>query len=178
MSPGPGSAPRRYLLVAGLYVPHVVLLQPAAGVLRVPVGRPVQRGAHVGAGPAAQQLLPARVQPHEAAQVVQAAAAGDQAGALRAARPHLGGAEGPRPRRGHGPAAGPRPAPLPVRVPVPSGPVPPPRSARTCSSAYMHVRPGHAPRRAPPQPIGQQGRVGHGWGGEAPPQRRYPGKWE
>lgn len=164
--------PARYLLLAGLHLSHVVLLQPAAGVGRVPVGRPVQRGAHVGTGPPPQQLLPPRVQPHEAAQVVDAAAAADQAGALRAPRPHLGGAEGARRRRRHRP-----PLPVPLPVPLPAPLPAPPRSAHTCSSAYMHMPTGHAPLttapRPPRRPLGR-GAAGAGLGGRLRPRARCP----
>lgn len=97
-----GGGAGRYLRAGlGSEFAHVVLLQPAPRVVRVPVRGPVQRRAHVAARQLPEQLLPARVQGHEARHVVQPPAPQHQARTLRAALPQLGPAVGAR-RRGHG----------------------------------------------------------------------------
>lgn len=77
-----------------MQIAHVVLLEPAARVGRVPVRRPVQVGADILAGPRPQQLLAPRVVPHEASEVVEAGPAADPAVAGRQAPLDLGGREG------------------------------------------------------------------------------------
>ena len=84
---------RLYLRVS-LQVPHVVLLEPAARVVRVPVRWPVQVGADILTSPFPQQLLAPWVVPHEAGEVVEAGPAADPAGAGRQAPLDLGGGEG------------------------------------------------------------------------------------
>lgn len=73
---------------------HVVLLQPAAGIVRVSVRWPIQVGTDVLASPRPQQLLAPRMVPHEAGEVVEAGPAADPAGAGRQAPLDLGGREG------------------------------------------------------------------------------------
>lgn len=73
-----------YLRVS-LQLAHVVLLEPAARVGRVPVRRPIQVGADILASPCPQQLLAPRVVPHEVSEVVEASPAADPAGAGRQA---------------------------------------------------------------------------------------------
>lgn len=73
---------------------HVVLLEPAARVGRVPVRRPVQVVADILASPRPQQLLAPRVLPQEAGEVVEASPAADPASAGRQALLDLGGGEG------------------------------------------------------------------------------------
>lgn len=93
----------KYLRVS-LQLAHVVLLQPAARVGRVPVRRPVQVGTNILTSPRPQQLLAPRVVPHEASEVVEAGPAADPAGAGRQAPLDLGGREGDGGgrSRGHG----------------------------------------------------------------------------
>lgn len=73
---------------------HVVLLQPAAGVVRVSVRWPIQVGSDVLASPRPQQLLAPRMVPHKAGEVVEAGPAADPAGTSRQAPLDLGGREG------------------------------------------------------------------------------------
>lgn len=87
-------APARLYLLLPAQLSHVVLLQPAARVGRVPVRRPVQVGADVLARPGPQQLLAPRMVPHEAGEVVEAGPAADPAGAGRQAPLDLGEREG------------------------------------------------------------------------------------
>lgn len=87
--PGPGW----YLRVPSQFA-HVVLLQPAAGVVRVSVRWPIQVGTDVLASPRPQQLLAPRMVPHEVGEVVEAGPAADPAGAGRQAPLDLGGGEG------------------------------------------------------------------------------------
>lgn len=89
---GCGTTAWLYLGIS-LQVAHVVLLEPAARVVRVPVRRPVQVGAHVLTRARPQQLLASRVLPHEAGEVVEAGPAADPAGAGRQAPLDLGGGE-------------------------------------------------------------------------------------
>lgn len=84
---------RLYLRVS-LQVSHVVLLEPAARVVRVPVWWPVQVGANILTSPCPQQLLAPWVVPHEAGEVVEADPAADPAGAVRQAPLDLGEGEG------------------------------------------------------------------------------------
>lgn len=79
-----------YLRVS-LQLAHVVLLEPAARVGRVPVRRPVQVVANILASPRPQQLLAPRVLPQEAGEVVEASPAADPASAGRQALLDLGG---------------------------------------------------------------------------------------
>ena len=96
-SGGGGKASRGVQPRAGLYLrvslqlAHVVLLEPAARVGRVPVWRPVQVGANILSSPRPQQLLAPRVVPHEASEVVEAGPAADPAVAGRQAPLDLGG---------------------------------------------------------------------------------------
>lgn len=73
---------------------HVVLLQPAAGVVGVSVRWPIQVGSDVLASPRPQQLLTPWMVPHEAGKVVEAGPAADPAGTGRQAPLDLGGREG------------------------------------------------------------------------------------
>lgn len=70
---------------------HVVLLEPAARVGRVPVRRPVQVGANILANPRPQQLLAPRVLPQETREVVESGPAADPASAGRQSLLDLGG---------------------------------------------------------------------------------------
>lgn len=87
----PGAA--WYLRVRSQFA-HIVLLQPAAGVVRVSVRWPIQVGTDVLASPRQQQLLAPRMMPHEAGEVVQTGPAADPAGTGRQAPLDLGGREG------------------------------------------------------------------------------------
>lgn len=87
----PGAA--WYLRVRSQFA-HIVLLQPAAGVVGVSVGWPIQVGTDVLASPRQQQLLAPRMMPHEAGEVVEAGPAADPAGTGRQAPLDLGEREG------------------------------------------------------------------------------------
>lgn len=87
----PGAA--WYLRVRSQFA-HIVLLQPAAGVVRVSVRWPIQVGTDVLASPRQQQLLAPRMMPHETGEVVEAGPAADPAGTGRQAPLDLGGREG------------------------------------------------------------------------------------
>lgn len=80
-------------LGVSLQLAHVVLLEPAAGIVRVAVRGPVEVGAHVLAGPRPQQLFAPRVLPHEVGEVVEPRTAADPAGARRQAPLDVGGGE-------------------------------------------------------------------------------------
>lgn len=82
-----------YLRVRSQFA-HIVLLQPAASVVRVSMRWPIQVGTDVLASPRQQQLLAPRMLPQEAGEVVETGPATDPAGTGRQAPLDLGGREG------------------------------------------------------------------------------------